>query len=246
MSNDVKMRIDQFNERMRHAQIFLFAARASELQRIEIDNFRQILAELAEWKKQAIEGGNEDHANLYLGMECYANAIRTELQMWVLLKEDKPDDAWPHLVDAQLLTTDAIRAHQAFAHIERHAHRLEVLEQLLFPPQSFLSAGLIVHKQTCTICGQEYEDCPHLVGMPYWGEFCRRRLEKVMPDHVALVDHPANKHCRITHFNVEGGKRNKMTWRIEPFDGKEQHADDKGGLTTSAILATASDFSASR
>ena len=121
--------------------------------------------------------------------------------------------------------------------------RLDAIEKLVFPPQIFLSTGMIVRSEICSICEKDYADCEHLVGMPYWGRFCFRRLKDIRPDHVAIVEEPANKLCRLTHFSAEGGMRNRMTWRIEPSETQaETLADGQKGLLTKAILLTTYDL----
>jgi hypothetical protein len=142
--------------------------------------------------------------------------LKAELTMWLQLKEGKPDDAWNSLVVAQMATRDAVRAQKGFSYLEGRAIRLVNIERVVFPEQVYFSAGLIVEHQECSICGAEYEDCNHLVGMPYMGEFCRCILRAFKADHVAMVKDPANKQCRVVSFNAEGGKRNRMTWRVEP------------------------------
>lgn len=81
------------------------------------------------------------------------------------------------------------------------------------------------------------------------GEFCRCILRDSAPDHVAIVKEPANKQCRIVYFNAEGGKRNRMTWRVEP-DAIAGDVEDGGagrkGLMTSGILLSTSDIGAKR
>ena len=166
--------------------------------------------------------------------------------MWLQLKEGKPDDAWKSLVIAQMATRDAIRAHRGFTHLEARAVRLVNIERVVFPEQVFLSAGLIVQRQECSICGADYEDCPHLVGTPYLGEICRCLLQDIQADHVAIVKEPANKQCRITDFEAEGGRRNRMTWRIEPGPIDNRADSDRKGLMTTGILLAASDIGAKR
>jgi hypothetical protein len=134
------------------------------------------------------------------------------------------------LIDAQIETTHSIRAHSAFSDLENHSKRLQAIEKVVFPPQVFLSAGLIVSKSMCSICKSDYEDCSHLVGMPYLGEFCFRVLTDVVANHVSFVEDPANKRCRVTHFSAEGGRRNRMTWRVEAIKGQEPLADEQKSL----------------
>jgi hypothetical protein len=54
--------------------------------------------------------------------------------MLLLLKADKPDEAWRELINAQHAITDAVRAHKAFVHLEPTAQRLHLMEKVLFPP----------------------------------------------------------------------------------------------------------------
>ena len=136
--------------------------------------------------------------------------------MWLLLKEGKPDAAWGELITAQMASVDAVRAHPGVAHLSEHNKRLEAIEELVFPPQVFISSGMIAGKQECSICGAEYGDCDHLVGKPYMGRFCYTIPKDLSLDHVAIVEHPADKRCRVKYYDSEGGRRNRMTWKIEP------------------------------
>ncbi len=61
-----------------------------------------------------------------------------------------------------------------------------------------------------------------------------------------MVEEPANKQCRIVYFNAEGGKRNRMTWRVEPGAIDDGADPDQKGLMTNAILLAASDIGAER
>ena len=217
-------------------------ARDRELQQQMVARLSEVSGAVADWKRGAVAGGQEDHANVFLGMECLIRALRAELEMWLLLKDEEPERAWEQLVAAQTATSHAMRAAPGFSHLDQHARRLEAIEAVVFPPQVFLSAGLIVSKSTCSICGTDYENCSHIVGMPYWGEFCFRKLTVVAADHVAIVDNPANKLCRITHFSDEGGRRNRMTWGVEPAPECENHAKGRDGLSTSGIVISGEDL----
>jgi hypothetical protein len=54
--------------------------------------------------------------------------------MLLLLKADKPDEAWRELINAQHAIADAVRAHKVFTHLEPTAQRLQLMEKVLFPP----------------------------------------------------------------------------------------------------------------
>jgi hypothetical protein len=160
--------------------------------------------------------------------------------MWLLLKEGEPDKAWESLVRAQMLAASAARAHAGFAHLERHAQHLEDIERLIFPPQVFVSTGSIVKRQTCSICGSEYGECEHLAGRPYFGEVCAIVAGDLEINHAAVVKNPADKGCRITHFSVAGGERNRMTWKIEPTRHESNERNpEKPGLGARAVIRRA-------
>jgi hypothetical protein len=238
MIDEFPARIKQFNEVVHDAQILISIARDSDLQRKSIATLSDFSVSLRDWKQEAITAKNEDRANLILGMECLVEALKAELSMWLSLKAEKPENAWENLIAAQTATSDAVRAHTTFANLENHAKYLDAIERVVFPPQIFLSAGMIVHKQICSICDLDYEDCHHVVGVPYWGKFCFRTLKDVVLDHVSIVTDPANKLCRMTHFSIEGGRRNRMTWQVETAKDQEQPTGDHKSLTTTgSILA---------
>jgi hypothetical protein len=177
------------------------------------------LRQIASEKAAAVGSSDEDYANLLLGCECVARSLFAELQMWLLLKQEDPDAAWDQLIEAQGQALWAVRAHEGFKHLEHHHEKLQVIERVVFPPQVFLSAGLIVERQECSICQADYEDCEHIVGRPYMGEFCWRIARNVQADHVSFVEQPADKRCRVLAFEDEGGRRNRMTWRAESTEG---------------------------
>ena len=215
MNNCLPTFLIKFNNLVIESEIFLSMARDSELQQEACENLKSVLPEIAQEKKKAIENNNENYANLLLGCECVAKSLLNELKMWLLLKQEKPEAAWDHLVDAQMEATHAAKAHDYFQHLEHRRHRLEIIEKIVFPPQEFVSVGAIIHEQECSICGEDYDECEHFAGKPYMGEFCHVIIKHASADHLSIVETPADKRCRVTFFDVEGGSRNKMTWKIK-------------------------------
>jgi hypothetical protein len=233
--------IDRFNGVLEIAQTLSFITRSSELQRDACDKLKDLSVECEQQKAAAVTAGDEDFANLLLGFECVADCLLAEIEMWLLLKEEKPDEAWDRLISAQNAASAAVRAHRGFEHLEKRAEYLADVERIIFPPQNFVSTGLVVRRQICSICGSEYGDCLHLAEKPNWGRFCQIITRGIEPNHVALVKEPADKGCRVTHFAVEGGSRNKMTWRIEQDDRVTgQVVPDQPGLIVKARLIRAS------
>lgn len=216
MSDQLPPVVADFNHTVQSVENLLSIARAGELQREALTLLTSALVGIRSEKAVVVSRGEEDYANLLLGCECVGAALGAELKMWLLLKEEKPDEAWNELVTAQMASVDAVRAHKGFVHLEHHVQRLEAVENLVFPPQVFISSGMLVGYQECSICGGDYDECDHLIGKPYMGKFCCIIARDISLDHVAIVKEPADKRCRVEKFSVEGGVRNRMTWRVEP------------------------------
>lgn len=219
MNDQLPAFVADFNRTVESVENLLSIARAGELQREALVTLDAALTSVSNAKAAATAANEEDYANLLLGCECVAAALMAELRMWLLLKEEKPDEAWNELVNAQMASVGAVRAHKGFAHLEQHVERLEAIEKIVFPPQVFVSSGMIVGRQECSICESDYDDCDHLIGRPYTGRFCYIIARDISLDHVAIVKEPADKRCRVERFNVAGGVRNRMTWRIERGNG---------------------------
>ena len=147
MSEQIAPFVAEFNQTVKDVEHLLSIARAGKLQREAIANLDSTLARVGRAKATAAANGEEDYANLLLGCECVATALMSELKMWLLLKEERPDEAWNELVSAQMASVDAVRAHRGFAHLEQHVQRLDAVEKIVFPPQVFVSSGMIVGRQ---------------------------------------------------------------------------------------------------
>jgi hypothetical protein len=210
--------VEDFDSLCKESQTLLFITIDSEIQKEALIELSHTLSDLRRIKQQAVLAADEDFANLLLGFEFVINSLQAELTMWIMLKDGKPDDAWNKLVAAQSAAKNAVKVHESLSQLEMHNARLHDIEKLIFPPQVFFSVGGTVYNQICSICLIRYEDCDHLVGKTYSGELCCVILKDFEPDHVSLVDTPANKECRVTHVSDDSGKRNRMTRRIEGGD----------------------------
>ena len=163
--------------------------------------------------------------------------------MWLFLKEEEPSSAWDKLVEAQTAVQAAPRAHRTFRQgaVASYGHRLEELERVLFPPQIFMSVGLLVNRYECSICEDNYDDCEHLMGEPYMGRFCVLIVrEGAELDHVSIVDAPRDKKCRITTFQDGSLMRDAMTLRVV----RDEHEDESNGSRPVRTAGTASETDA--
>lgn len=220
MRSDPQSVRERFTATAQELQTLAFIPRDSDLQQLAVERAGQLIDFLMDQKAGAIKAGDEPWANELLLLELAATAVTEQLKMCLALKREAAEAAWDHLVHAQSACLGAIKVRQQVdfgpepeALENLHAYLLQI-EATVFPPQSFMSIGGTVGHRECSICGQEYEDCDHIKGRAYTGRMCCTILRNIDLEEVSLVDEPANKCARVTHFSDGGGRRNKMTWRL--------------------------------
>jgi hypothetical protein len=162
MSEMISPMVNELNEAIEELEVYNFITRDIGLQKTASQKLALLLERVKKLKQEASERLDEDAANTLLGYEYAISFLIASISMWVLLKDGKADEAWDRLVDSQQFVVDAIRSHRGFAHMQIYGQRLATLESLIFPPQTFLSVGMIVRKRLCSICGEEYGECNHL------------------------------------------------------------------------------------
>ncbi len=218
MNDQVQMFQIEFSEAANDLQKFCFITRAKELQVEACDKLEELKEKAGKLKQEAISREDEDSANAMLSIEEMIIALMSELRMWIALKDDDADSAWNHLVSAQYAARTAMQAHSVSKHLEGYVNHLDILEHVLFPPQGFFSPSLIVEHSKCSICGQEYGECEHIVGRAYMGKICTLIIEEVKElKEISLVTEPANKRARVISITDDDGiLRNVMTWRAVP------------------------------
>lgn len=121
-----------------------------------------------------------------------------------------------------------------------------MVEKFVFPPQTFNSPGLYVETFLCSICGEDYSECEHIAGEPYWGFFCQRVVDNIVGTReVSIVENPEDKKARMTeHITDDGMIRDQLTWKKREMteDEKENYEDqDDDSLITRGIVMTADD-----
>lgn len=215
----------------------LFLVRNSDLQRDAISKAQKFLNRVERARIGAIAEANEVEANSYLGLGAAIAAMMSEMEVYLLIKQDQPEAAWGKLIEAQEGVRAAARASKALTNLDRKFEFLRELETALFPPQIFASAGLIVHEQMCSICQADYEACNHIAGRAYMGRFCSLVIKKATADHVSIVDDPADRRCRVISVGVTNGKRNRMTWVVTPDPAPILDSGDSSGERNTTPLA---------
>jgi hypothetical protein len=213
------------NETLAKALRLCHASCCSELQVEERDKLLELLKKIARHRDQAIGTRNEEEANAAFLHCSIVSSVINYLQLWLLIKDDRMEEAWDQLVDAQ----DALRCALRFVKSDTLQHvlmELLALERLLFPPQQFVSGSDYWDYADCTICEGVYGECDHVAGRLYMGSMCAKRPHEIVGvNHVALVDNPRDKGCRWTKIKRDGFMYCTLTLRQ-----LEKAGDDKGNV----------------
>lgn len=240
--------VEEYTEVVQSCERFAFLPRGTGFQKESIKELTELLEESAQVREEAIQEKDEDAANQVLALRCMINALRHEFKMWIDLKEKEWGAAWNGMVDAQDFATSAQSAHDIAesCNVTRYLSKLEAIEQVLFPQQMFNSLGLLVERFKCSICGEDYRECDHIAGKPYWGFFCQRVVDEIAGTReVSIVDNPEDKKARITDFITDDGTaRDRMNWKEIELDEDEQERYDSqsnDGLISRGIVMTPSD-----
>lgn len=207
--------IKYYNSVVQTAQSKAIFVRAIEIQKEQIEILSSLIEDIIKEKENAQKEKHNKKANFLLCLELSVNAVRNELILLTKLKEDKPDEAWDALINAQDQISLAMRNQSLGGdYLNNYAHRLYSYEKILFPDMYFGSTGCTVSKSKCSICEKSIECCDHMKGYAYMGEICYEIIENIESlDEVSLVKNPADKRCRILGFPKDGKTYDVFTHR---------------------------------
>ena len=188
------------------------ASRSLALKREAVRAFASLEELAVRLKRVAAADGDENAAARLLMGECFADGVKTRLNMWIAFREGDMEQAWSCLIHAQRCFECAVRAHPSGNQFKESLTELHVLEESLFPKQVFLSTGWITRRSECTLCGASFGSCEHIRGRVYGGEFASRITTEADPVEVSIVDLPEDKMCRIYEITSEDVRRSTLTW----------------------------------
>lgn len=216
MNKKIEDFIKKFITVMHDCDKFCFITRGEEFQKKAIEELINLENEAKDLKDKFIKLKDESSANILLSLESLIKTKINEFKMLLALKKDKPDKAWDFLIDAQSYARRSMQASViSELNQEGYIKKLFLMEKILFPPQTFLSPGIVVQGTKCSICGKDYDKCNHLVGKAYMGKICYRIVKKIKElKEMSIVEEPANKHARVTSLGEKNAERNTMTWRL--------------------------------
>jgi hypothetical protein len=203
--------VEALNEGMRHAHFSC----GIEFQREHAEKLGALQDRLKKIRYEFIGQSNEPYANAAFRAQMLVSGVQNFLEMWALLKQDEPAEAWNKLVDAQ---NDFEIAQRILFLEETQAILMHLLavERVVFPPQSFFSSSYTYPEAFCAICNQRYGDCDHVRGRIYMGQICRRRIPKSEVTEFSIVFEPRDKRCRIAEYAEDGKAYCTLTRREIP------------------------------
>lgn len=207
--------------------IYLFLTRDKKVFEEQLSLLTNLKSEIIETKSEFISQQNENEANKWLSIENICLSIIEGLNLFVKLKENDPDAAWNNLIAAQNHSHWSNNEYQLSGTIQRDCiSHFNNIELVLFPPQSFMSISMVSEKSECSICHKEFSECDHIRGEAYMGKACTEIATKIRDmHHVALVDHPDDKRCRVTHYGDKDPPTiNKMTLLDESIDRQDSES----------------------
>lgn len=219
--NEIKELLDEFNEVASKAQNVSILCRDIDIQKDHV----YLLTSFIE-KSNALKNSNkgrfsEPELNLILFLIFSIEAVKHELEMLIQLKENEASMAWGSLVQAQTKISIAIANHPFDqSTLQGYLSRLEGYEKLLFPKMVFASAGYLIKKTRCTICGLEYEECDHMKGKFYNGELCVCEIHEAELEEASMVENPANKMCRVISTTIDGKEVDALTLKGKDISSK--------------------------
>lgn len=214
MTEQIEGLLTRSNATLHEAQRLFYATRGSELQEQCVQDLLRLRDDIGQLKRDAAQAQDEDTANMLFALGSVVTSFCEGLRMWIAMKTDRMGEAWAHLVNAQESIGIALRGNPGASAYQVYAKRLGLIEAVVFPPQSFVSVGMVIHKSECSICGLDLEDCDHVPGRLYLGDLCYQIVKDAKLVEVSHVDDPASKHHRVTAIQERDGSRDTLTWRM--------------------------------
>jgi hypothetical protein len=192
--------LDTVNNSLRYS----YASSAIELQRKAIETLESLHDRLRALRESSIAQCDEPYANAGFRAQMLVSATLKVMEMWVLLKDDKPHLAWDKLAEAQEALVIAQRV-QFDPELLPLVNHLSEIEKVVFPPQMFFSSAYTYTEALCSICDGRYGECMHIAGRIYMGRICNRVIAKSELREISIVQNPQNKKCRVEDY-AECGK----------------------------------------
>ena len=90
----------------------------------------------------------------------------------------------------------------------------KILDNIISGKSRGLSPIIITKKWECSVCHQDFEECPHEIGKQYGKTTCQTIAKNIEYGDPSIVDNPADPRCRIIDLLIvnEGNKQVRYDW----------------------------------
>jgi len=162
----------------------------------------------------AINKSDENLANAQYIFKLYFYLFCCLSEYFTMLQCKRYRDSWSKLQDC----FDIIQVINNYTSIENALEVQQIQHMLLsyetlYPFNLFISAGYIVEKSHCSICGASMLGlcCPHVKGKLYWGKMAQEVIDKVKKiEEVSIVENPDDKRCVLELSDKNGYEFKKI------------------------------------
>lgn len=180
--------------------------RSMDEQKNKAEECNAFIAQIKHYKAQAINANDEFSANQFFHMQCVLNALHSIFNMWCSIKENKFQQAWNQLIDAQEYVVVALRIEE-YEDLIKFQKKLLSIEEAIFPGWAlFNSPGVKETIGKCSICGENFALCEHIENEIYMGALCQRVEREIIGcDHTAFVEKPRDRRCIVTEISDDDG-----------------------------------------
>jgi len=122
----------------------------------------------------------------------------------------------------------------------------EYIQQVIAGPKG-MSPELRVRKLSCSICGQNYEECSHLEGKTYDEKKCECLMDEIEPINVVNVTTPEDSRSKITDMLVLPNNKSCTWYGFETSKNNQRFnhihlAQKNGHISEKAALRFATFF----
>jgi len=135
MDDHVSAIWEEFGELVAEYRMLRFATIGRDLQANLLAKLDDVHQRSIALKLDAVRSDDEEGANGLLCLARCVDVFRSELLMWLALRDEDAHAAWENLLRAQDAARDALQAHPRGRGFESDFERLQVIEHLVFPPQ---------------------------------------------------------------------------------------------------------------
>ena len=162
---------------------------------------------------------------LFHGVKDFVDLTDIVLSSDWQLDHEKIEKAWSKMWNCKDRVEYASRfvEHHIINSLLNNLYRLEYFFFARFGQGLYCSPELIIEKEICSVCKNDFRACAHIPGAIYDGQRCTGIVEGAQLKTVAIVEHPEDPRCRIWPWKLKDDVLKDIvimaSFRIDEFVG---------------------------